>query len=250
MNLARTDVGNSDKVLVFLHGIQSCRRLFDSFLLRDVFPDFRKISFDLVGFGESKADPSFSFDLTEQAKMVIHSIEALELKKAIFVGHSLGGMVATIFLEMIPNKCAGLISLEGNLTEEDCGESAKVASLTEEQALEFYTNLKSRLKSGNKFEQQRFDWMNGLLPKVFCETSKSIVKISRTKKLLKIFESSDVPRKLIIGQVGGFSSRPNGKNLEIEVIPNATHFMIQENHLETMKAIESFLLKCRSRWSA
>ena len=48
----------------------------------------------------------------------------------IIIGHSYGGMIGTKLLQSEDLEIKSIINLEGNLVEEDCGESINVANMT------------------------------------------------------------------------------------------------------------------------
>ena len=78
--------------LLFLHGFAQ-----SSYCWREVsacLPDYRRIALDLKGHGDSDKPRDGSYRVSDQARLVLAAIRALELPELVLVGHSLGGAVA------------------------------------------------------------------------------------------------------------------------------------------------------------
>lgn len=92
MQLAFEDRGEGSAV-VFLHGITVSKRTWNPIVSR-MEHDHRCISVDLPGHGESPDGP---YGAVEMAAAVHNIVEELGLAPVLLVGHSLGGMTATIY---------------------------------------------------------------------------------------------------------------------------------------------------------
>jgi pimeloyl-ACP methyl ester carboxylesterase len=108
--LAFSDTENAGCPTVFLHGT-GCDRAdwqetFDglSDKVRIIAPEFR-------GHGLSEV-PRERFTLEDLVDDVLALVQALDLERPLFVGHSLGGMVAMALARKTEN-VAGLVLLEG-----------------------------------------------------------------------------------------------------------------------------------------
>lgn len=91
---------------VFLHGFP-----FDHSIWEPVVPLLRErarlILPDLRGFGRSPVtDDTYSMRL--QAEDVVRLMDALDIEKAVLVGHSMGGYVSLAFAHAYPNRLLGL----------------------------------------------------------------------------------------------------------------------------------------------
>lgn len=208
--------------LLLLHGLQSDSSLFTPFFENGAFSNFSLLAPDFLGFGQSDRPKDFTYDLSDQAEVVLGLLSKLHIPRISVVGHSLGGMVATLFLRQMDNLIEKIVSLEGNLTEADCGESLKVSQQT-------FAEFK-RTYAGSVTP-----------PHVFYQTSLSIVEWSRSEKLLKLFKSSKKPKLLVVGDKGKFLSRP--PNTEIETINGAGHFLLSDQATATMNAVARFLAR-------
>ena len=79
--------------LVLIHGFLS-----SSFCYRKIIPllenDFNIIAIDLPPFGKTEKSTKFIHSYMNMAKVVIELVEALQIKRAYLVGHSMGGQVS------------------------------------------------------------------------------------------------------------------------------------------------------------
>jgi len=107
----------------FVHGI-GARRQGWSRLIELIKADFRCVSYDLRGHGESPI-PAGKFGLDELVADLEALRQRLGIEKAHIVGHSLGGMIGPAYARAYPDRVLslGLLSTAAFRTEDD---SAKV----------------------------------------------------------------------------------------------------------------------------
>lgn len=95
--------------IVLLHGF-----LENQTMWQDLVPELRQkhrvIAIDLLGHGESGC-LGYVHSMEENAEAVRSVLSQLRIRKAIFVGHSMGGYVALAFAEMFPSIIKGLVLL-------------------------------------------------------------------------------------------------------------------------------------------
>jgi pimeloyl-ACP methyl ester carboxylesterase len=234
--------GNCNGWAVFLHGLQSNRQIFNSYFEDAGLANYSLLSIDLVGFGDSDKPSSFTYDLKDQVEILFNLIHILKIKKAFLVGHSLGGMIATMALGKFPEFLNGVVSLEGNLAAEDCGESAQVARMTNAEFELGYEQFKLRVRdSGGSSGMVRYVSMQKTPAFAFYKTAKSIVDWSSTSRLLELFLSSPQPKLFIKGSLSKFNSKPAGTNIKFVEISGSGHFMLVERESETRSAVVGFL---------
>ncbi len=102
------EVGDGPAV-VLLHGIPTSPALW-----RHVLPHLQErarcLAFELVGFGQSiPAGVQRDLSLSQQAEYLLAWLDAMEIERAVFAGHDLGGGVAQIAAVRAPERCAGLV---------------------------------------------------------------------------------------------------------------------------------------------
>lgn len=110
---------NKEEIVVFIHAFGGSHKVYNK-QIEDFSKNFNLLFIDLNGHGLSK-DKSFhkqeeqSFDYICQE--IIKTLDALKIKKAHFVGLSLGTMVIAVLSKKFPERIASYISL-GDITKQ------------------------------------------------------------------------------------------------------------------------------------
>ena len=106
--ISYSDTGKGTAI-VLLHGFLENKDMWDFYI-----PEFAKknrvITIDLLGHGETEC-LSYVQTMEDNADAVHAVLSELRIRKAIFVGHSMGGYVALAFAELYPDTIKGLILL-------------------------------------------------------------------------------------------------------------------------------------------
>lgn len=95
--------------LVLMHGFLENQRMWET-LVPEWSTKYRVITIDLLGHGQSD-NLGYIHTMEDQADMVIALLEHLRLRKAVFMGHSMGGYVALAIAELYPEMVKGIILL-------------------------------------------------------------------------------------------------------------------------------------------
>ena len=110
--LAADDWGESDArpPLVLLHGLTFDRSLWRPALdeLQRIDPGRRVLALDLPGHGVSPPWPSY--DVASVASGVHRAVEEAQLQSPVVVGHSIGGVIATVYAARYPTR--GVINVD------------------------------------------------------------------------------------------------------------------------------------------
>ncbi|WP_058534617.1 alpha/beta fold hydrolase [Legionella saoudiensis] len=96
------------KPLVLIHAFPADKRLWAP-QQEGLKQQFRVISLDLWGFGESAAVDGNAVTMTDYALEVKELLDYLHIEKAIIGGESMGGYIALAFLELYPHRVEGVI---------------------------------------------------------------------------------------------------------------------------------------------
>ena len=110
------------KTIIFLHGFLENKEMWTP--ITSSFEKYQILTIDLLGHGETEVLDSIH-TMEEQAKMVYFLLEKLGIKKAIIVGHSMGGYVAMTFLEKYPYFLEGIV-LQNSTTFSDSEERKNI----------------------------------------------------------------------------------------------------------------------------
>lgn len=117
-SIAYTDTGKGTAI-VLLHGFLENQKMWDNYIA----PFSKKnriITIDLLGHGETEC-LGYVHSMEDNADAVHAVLAELRIRKAIFVGHSMGGYVALAFAEMYPDSIKGLVLLNST-AKADSGE--------------------------------------------------------------------------------------------------------------------------------
>ena len=112
-------IEGSGQPLFLIHGIGAARDAW-RFVIPKLSDHFTVVSYDLRGHGTSPKS-SYKFNLNDLVHDLENLRERLGFKKAFFVGHSLGGMIAPAYALKYPEhvKALGLLSTAAGRTKED-----------------------------------------------------------------------------------------------------------------------------------
>lgn len=233
------------KWIICLHGLQSNKRLFKWILEEEFFQPYSILALDLIGFGKSTSPADFSYTLEDQAQVISELVQQQNISQFHLIGHSLGGMLGTLLLELIPNRIVSLISLEGNIRFHDCGASKEVAALDFNNFKStFYPHLKEKLiESSEPSAEFRRLALEKIFDYVFYRSSKSIVEWSSRSddKLYQIWEKSTHSKLLIKADKGSFKTElPESSHSHMAIVKNSGHFMLIDQLEATVQLICEF----------
>jgi pimeloyl-ACP methyl ester carboxylesterase len=107
-SISYTDQGKGTAV-VLLHGFLENKKMWKAFI-PEWSKKFRIITIDLLGHGETEC-LGYVHSMENNADAVHEVLSELRLRKAILVGHSMGGYVALAFAELYPDVVKGLVLL-------------------------------------------------------------------------------------------------------------------------------------------
>lgn len=102
--------------VVFIHGFCESVQIWDSFI--PFFESsFQVICIDLPGHGKSKS-LGYETSIDKMAFQVKETLDSLNIKKALLVGHSLGGYVTIAFAHMFPERLLGICFFHSSVFED------------------------------------------------------------------------------------------------------------------------------------
>jgi pimeloyl-ACP methyl ester carboxylesterase len=105
--IAYVDEGNSENVLLFIHGLGSYLKAWDR-NIPELKNHFRCIALDLPGYGKSSKQ-IHSGEVSFYVEILNEFINKLNLKSVSLVGHSMGGQIALAYVIKNPNQIVKLI---------------------------------------------------------------------------------------------------------------------------------------------
>ena len=119
--ISYSDTGKGTAV-VLLHGFLENKTMWDNYI-SELSKKNRIITIDLLGHGKTES-LGYVQTMEENADIIHEVLSKLRIRKAVLVGHSMGGYVALAFTELYPEKMKGLILLNST-SKEDSSERKK-----------------------------------------------------------------------------------------------------------------------------
>jgi pimeloyl-ACP methyl ester carboxylesterase len=246
-----SDIGKGTAV-VLLHGFLENKTMW-----KDLVPSLaeknRVISIDLLGHGETDC-LGYIHSMEENAEIVNAILSHLRIRKAVFIGHSMGGYVALAFAELYLNRVKGLVLLNSTALE-DSVERKINRDRAIKAVKQNYINF-VRISIANLFSENNRDRLENEIENVKLEALKTplqgIVASLEGMKIRKdrqfILKETDFPKLLILGEKDGVllykdnASQIEATNTELISFPDG-HMSHIENKEELEKVIASFLRK-------
>jgi len=112
----RDDGSHGNHPIVLLHGFAASMHWWSPVAKR-LAPDFYVVRIDLLGHGGSEK-PRHGYSIENQARLVEDALAALRVRRAVVVGHSMGGLVATALAERNGNLVDGLVLVDSAVDDD------------------------------------------------------------------------------------------------------------------------------------
>jgi len=221
--ISYTDTGKGNAI-VLLHGFLENKGMWDFYV-----PEFAKknrvIAIDLLGHGSTEC-LGYVQTMEDNADAVHAVLSSLRVRKAIFVGHSMGGYVTLAFAELYPDSIKGLVLLNS---------SAKADSD------ERKTNRNRAIKA---VKQSFMNFVSLSIANLFSESNRSrlALEIENVKK-----DALKTPLQGIVASLEGMKIRPD-REILLHITPFPKLLILGKkdpvlNYEETKDQIENTSVK-------
>ncbi|MHA1975463.1 MAG: alpha/beta fold hydrolase [Candidatus Hodarchaeales archaeon] len=228
--------------IVFIHGFGSSKEFFRFAFEDPSLNDYSLISLDLIGFGKSTKHERFSYEMSNQASIVLQVLNQLEVKSFHLCAHSMGGLVAMEIINQSPPQTLSFINLEGNLTLDDCFVTAKILDYPYDTFLtsgrrEFEQNLTDYPSYLNEFQKASSN--------ALYKSAEDTVKLSSNSRILEDFLDLSIKKIFIYGEKNKdkfpVEQTLITKGVPVFYIPNSDHEMAEQNPSHLYSIIRRFL---------
>lgn len=249
--ISYTDQGKGTAV-VLLHGYLENQKMWNAFV-PEISKKFRVITIDLLGHGTTDC-LGYVHSMEDQADVVHGVLHELKIRKAVLIGHSMGGYVALAFAELYPDAMKGLVLL--NSTSRADSDERKI---NRDRAIvavkQNYTSF-VRMSIANLFSEDNRERLSDEIEKVKLEALKTplqgIVAALEGMKIRKdrevILHFAPYPIQLILGKKDGVLiyednlDQIEGTKVQLTTFEDG-HMSHIENEKELMKVLLDFLKK-------
>jgi pimeloyl-ACP methyl ester carboxylesterase len=244
--ISYSDTGKGNAV-VLLHGFLENQTMWQN-LAPALSKKYRVITIDLLGHGESGC-MGYVQSMEENAEVVRAVLSKLRIRKAIFVGHSMGGYVALAFAELYPEKVRGLV-LQNSTSKADSEERKANRDRAIKAVKKDYTTF-VRLSITNLFSEENREKMIAEIEKVKIEALKTplqgIVASLEGMKIRKdreiVLHSAPFPMLLILGKKDGvLNYEDNLKQIENTNVKLVSFPDGHMSHIENQDELTTVLL--------
>ncbi|WP_197496496.1 alpha/beta fold hydrolase [Mycobacterium sp. 1274761.0] len=104
-------VGGKGVPLVFLHGIALSGRAYVRLLSRLAGMGFLVVALDAAGHGVTPNLPRNAADMSHRVELTMRTLDALGVRKAVFLGHSMGGRMIVQLAAIAPERVVAAVLL-------------------------------------------------------------------------------------------------------------------------------------------
>jgi pimeloyl-ACP methyl ester carboxylesterase len=246
-NIAYSDTGKGTAI-VLLHGFLQNQKMWDNYVAPFAKKN-RVITIDLLGHGETEC-LGYVHSMEENADAVHAVLAELRIRKAIFVGHSMGGYVALAFAELYPETIKGLVLL--NSTARADSEERKTnrdrAIKAVKQSYKGFVSLaianlfseNNRERLGNEIENTKKEALKTPLQAIVASLEGMKTRADR-EVLLHL---TPYPKMLILGEkdsvLGYEETKEQIENTAVELVTFPDGHM---SHIENQEELTRVLLQ-------
>ena len=252
IEISYNDLGKGNTV-VLLHGFLENQTMWDDFL-PELSKRNRVITIDLLGHGATGC-LGYVHAMEDQADVVHHVLTDLKIRKAIFIGHSMGGYVALAFAELFPEYMKGLVLMNSTAradsTERKANRDRAIKAVKKD-----YTAF-VRLSIANLFSEENRTKMPNEIDRVKLEALQTplqgIIAALEGMKMRKdrevLLHQSSFAKMLILGKKDGVlnyeenATQTEGTNVQLVSFADG-HMSHLENTAEVLKVILNFIKNC------
>lgn len=200
-------VGHGPEV-VWLHGLGEWSVSFDAIARHPGLAGFTHVLPDLPGYGRSAWPAPATGDSLERHAAHLAAWLA-ERAPAILVGHSMGGVLATLCAER--TKVRAIVDVDGNLSRGDCTFSATAAGYALDDFLaQGFAAMRTAVYERGLSDPALRGYHAGLLaasPVVFHANAVDLVALSTTETLAARLAATAIPTLFVAGVPGGICAR-------------------------------------------
>ena len=233
--------------IVLLHGFLENQTMWQD-LVPELSEKYRVITIDLLGHGGSGC-LGYVHSMEENAEVVRAVLSKLRIRKAVFVGHSMGGYVALAFAELFPENVRGLL-LQNSTSKADSEERKANRNRAIKAVKKDYTTF-VRLSITNLFSEENREKMTDEIEKVKIEALKTplqgIVASLEGMKIRKdrevLLGSETFSMMLILGKKDGvLNYEDNLKQIENTNVKLITFPDGHMSHIENREELKNVVL--------
>lgn len=228
--------------VVWIHGLGESSVSFEPCLHR--LPGHAHVLVDLPGCGRS-AWPELAPSLEDVADGLVGWLAGEPL--AVLVGHSLGGVLATLVAER--TAVAGVVEIDSNLTRGDCTFSASAAAYSlDDFVTHGFDAMRAKVFADGATSQPLRGYhaaMSFASPHVFHRHARELVELSESGRLGHRLAALALPKLFIAGLAGGICAESRALLDSLEIpwlgVADAGHWVYLDQPASFTAGLSAFL---------
>lgn len=245
--------------VVFIHGIPTSPALWRHVIPH--LPNARCLAFEMVGYGQSiPAGRNHPMGLSDQADHLLGWLDAIDVHRAVLVGHDLGGGVAQIAAARAPDRCAGLVLT--NAVSRDSWPipsvrmlraTHRLSSRLPDVAIDAVLGLlmarghdvRDRVRESFHAHRQPYHDHDGMAA---LARQTAALDAADTMQVADELPGLDVPARVVWGAADQFQRVSYGRRLARDLgatmteIEGARHFVPEDHPIEIVEAVRGILV--------
>lgn len=198
-------IGNGPEV-IWIHGLGEQAASFDAIAGHPALAGFTHVLPDLPGYGRTGGTGPGTLAVVADH---LASWIATQAPRPILIGHSMGGVLATLIAERMP--IFALVDIEGNLTRGDCTFSAEAAAYGRDEFVATgFSAMRARVRERGETEPAVRSYHAALLladPDVFHRNATDLVRLSEAETLVPRLAALAARVLFVAGVPGGICER-------------------------------------------
>ena len=247
-----TDKGTGMPIIL-LHGYLENLSMWD-FFIEAFAKKHRIIAIDLLGHGATQCI-GYVHTMEDHAAMVFSVLKNLKIKKAVFIGHSMGGYVALSFATMFPKFLTGLVLLNSTSqadSPEKIDNRNKAIKIVKQNFVSFV-----RLSVANLFSTENHTRLFEAIENVKLEALKTplqgIIAAQEGMKIRKdqsiLLRTTQFPKLLVLGRKDAVlnydETSKQTKNTSVQLVTFSGGHM---SHIENREELIEVLVRFFTDW--
>lgn len=242
-----TRTGGSTLPIILLHGL-TANGICWTALARALEGDYDVIMPDARGHGKSSV-PEYGYRYEDQANDILGLIQALGLPSPVLIGHSMGGMTATLVAGRNPKLLRGLILADPSFLSPKVQREVRDSDVADQHRQFLNMSLDEVVANVRTKHPDRPSELIELIAQARLQTSMSAFDVLTppTPDYMQLVSSIDVPTLVVIGENGVVSPtvavelQCANPKFQVEKIPKAGHGVHYDQPERFAAVVRSFL---------
>jgi 3-oxoadipate enol-lactonase len=245
IDLAYDDSGSGETPVIFLHGFPFNRHIWDP-QVNGLTDSFRVISYDMRGYGYSgKGESEFSIDLF--ASDLLGLMDALQIKRAVGCGLSMGGYVLMNAASRNPARFAGLVLADtqciADSDENKANRSKGIETVKTKGVVAFVEGMLPKLFAAASVENRLpgVERVKSMMMEASADSIASTLRaLAERQETCNALKSLDIPALILCGKEDGITPMSQSELMNNALKGSEMHVIPDTGHLANIEEPEKF----------